>query len=210
MTARITEYDKNQSENLTTKQSHSNQHSASAKITPFCRPGHTGQQKQDGRFGQPGQPGTKPEDKKRRLAARTKYFLDFMFYGAILVTLSLPLSIHWTGRYLAGVEERYWALLAVYVILGFLAVVLLGELRKIFRTVLAENCFVQENVGSLHRMGSISSFIVVMSMVRIIIYPSLAMGVVIFVFIIAGLCSKVLAYVFEEAVRYKEENDMTI
>jgi len=30
------------------------------------------------------------------------------------------------------------------------------------------------------------------------------------VFGIAGLFSKVLAYVFEEAVRYKEENDLTI
>jgi hypothetical protein len=30
------------------------------------------------------------------------------------------------------------------------------------------------------------------------------------VFIIAGMFSKVLAMVFEEAVRYKEENDLTI
>lgn len=153
---------------------------------------------------------TKKGDRKKRLTARTKYFLDFMFYGAILVTLSLPFSIYWAGGYLAGVEERYWALLAVYFILGISAAVLLSELRKIFRTVLEENCFVQENVRSLHRIGGISCFIVAMSIVRIVIYPSLAMGVVIFVFIVAGLCSKVLAYVFEEAVSYKEENDMTI
>lgn len=186
MTERITEHDNDQRENSAAKQGCSDRHS------------------------QPGQPETGPGDRKRRLAARTKYFLDFVFYGAILVTLSLPFSIHWAGRYLAGVEERYWALLAVYFILGISAAVLLCELRKIFRTVLAEECFVQENVRSLHRMGGISCFIVVMSVARIVIYPSLAMGVVIFVFIIAGLCSKVLAYVFEEAVRYKEENDMTI
>lgn len=159
---------------------------------------------------QPDQSRTDPGGRKRRLTARTKYFLDFMFYGAILVTLSLPFSIHWIGRYLTGVEERYWALLVVYFILGISAAVLLSELRKIFRTVLAENCFVQENVRSLRRMGNISFFIVVMSIIRIVIYRSIAMGVVIFVFIVAGLFSKVLAYVFEEAVRYKEENDMTI
>ena len=34
--------------------------------------------------------------------------------------------------------------------------------------------------------------------------------VIILVFIIAGMFSKVLAMVFEEAVRYKEENDLTI
>ena len=48
------------------------------------------------------------------------------------------------------------------------------------------------------------------SMVRSIVYMTIAMGVVILVFIIAGLFSKVLAYVFEEAVRFKEENDLTI
>lgn len=40
--------------------------------------------------------------------------------------------------------------------------------------------------------------------------PDLAMLVIILVFIIAGMFSKVLAMVFEEAVRYKEENDLTI
>ena len=39
---------------------------------------------------------------------------------------------------------------------------------------------------------------------------TVAMGVVILVFVIAGLFSKVLACVFEQAVQYKEENDLTI
>lgn len=49
-----------------------------------------------------------------------------------------------------------------------------------------------------------------MSVVRSIVYMTVAMAVVILVFIIAGLFSKVLACVFEEAVRYKEENDLTV
>ena len=48
------------------------------------------------------------------------------------------------------------------------------------------------------------------SIVRSIVYATIAMGVVILVFVIAGLFSKVLAQVFQEAVRYKEENDLTI
>ena len=36
------------------------------------------------------------------------------------------------------------------------------------------------------------------------------LAVVILVFVIAGLFSKVLACVFREAVRYKLENDLTI
>lgn len=148
--------------------------------------------------------------RKRRLTVLTKYFLDFMFYMGILATISLPFSIHLAGRYLPWFEQHYWALLAIYFILGAAALLLIHELRKIFRTVLARNCFVTENVNSLRRMGNISFVIVVMSVIRCIVYLTIAMVVVILVFIIAGLFSKVLAYVFEEAVRYKEENDMTI
>lgn len=150
------------------------------------------------------------ENGKWRLTVWTKYFLDFMFYMGILVILSLPFSIHWVGRYLPRFEQHYWAVLVIYFILGISAILLIHELRKIFRTVLAKNCFVQENVFSLRRMGNVSFFIVVMSLVRCIVILTIAMVVVSFVFIVAGLFSKVLAYVFEEAVRYKEENDMTI
>lgn len=95
-------------------------------------------------------------------------------------------------------------------VLGIAALVLIRELRKIFRTVLAEDCFVPENVTSLRKMGNWSFFIALMSIVRSIVYATVAMAVVIMVFVIAGLFSKVLAMVFEEAVRYKEENDLTI
>ena len=84
------------------------------------------------------------------------------------------------------------------------------ELRKIFATVLKENCFVTENVVSLRKMGKWSFFIALMSIVRSIVYLTVAMLVVILVFVIAGLFSMVLAGVFEEAIRYKEENDLTV
>lgn len=148
--------------------------------------------------------------KKRRLTVLTKILLDFLFYVSILATITLPFSIRWAGKYLPRLVEHYWTVLVVYIILGIFATVLIFELQKIFRTVLKENCFVQENVKSLRRMGNVSFLIVVMSVMRCVVYPTRAIGVVILVFIIAGLFSKVLAYVFEEAVRYKEENDMTI
>ena len=80
----------------------------------------------------------------------------------------------------------------------------------IFKTVIDKDCFVQENVVSLDKMSKWSFFIVLMSIVRSVVYVTSAMGVVILVFTIAGLFSKVLAFVFEEAVGYKEENDFTI
>ena len=123
-------------------------------------------------------------DEKLPWIKGTKYLLDFMFYTGVL---------------------KY-----AYFVLGIAAEKLLWELRKIFETVLAENCFVQENVVSLRKMGNWSFFIALMAGVRSIVYVTIAMGVVIFVFLIAGLFSKVLSFVFEQAVAYKEETDWTI
>ena len=140
----------------------------------------------------------------------TKYLLDFMFYIGIAVTVTLPFSIRKIGELLPTIVEHYEETVIIYFVLGVAAIVLIRELRKIFKTVLEEDCFVQENVVSLQKMGNWSFFIAVMSVVRSIVYMTIAMLVVILVFVIAGLFSKVLAYVFEEAVRYKEENDLTI
>lgn len=148
--------------------------------------------------------------KKLVLTRWVKYLLDFMFYCGILVTASLPFSIRLIGRYYEPVMKHYEEAVIIYFVLGVSALVLIRELRKIFKTVLAEDCFVMENVISLRKMGNWSFFIALMSIVRSIVYLTIAMLVVILVFIIAGLFSKVLALVFEEAVRYKEENDLTI
>ena len=79
-----------------------------------------------------------------------------------------------------------------------------------FATVLNEDCFVKENVRSLKRMGTYSFCIAAISVIRLIIVITPATLVIILVFIIAGLFSKVLSKVFDQAVTYKLENDLTI
>ncbi len=152
--------------------------------------------------------------KKQSLTKWTKYLLDFMYYCGMVVTASLPFSLKWIINYVPQIGERYAdhyeEAVIIYFVLGVSAVVLIRELRKIFQTVLDEDCFVMENVISLRKMGNWSFFIAGMSVVRSIVWMTIAMLVVILVFVIAGLFSKVLALVFEEAVRYKEENDLTI
>ncbi|MFR2604034.1 MAG: DUF2975 domain-containing protein [Waltera sp.] len=115
-------------------------------------------------------------EKKLSLAKGTKYLLDFMFYAGILVTISLPLSLKYIGKYLEAVEENYLPAVIIFAILGVLALLLINELRKMFGTVLAENCFVPENVASLRRMGDLSFFIAAMSAVRCVVYLTIAMS----------------------------------
>ena len=148
--------------------------------------------------------------KKETLIKLTKYLLDFMFFGGIIVTASLPVTLKVLGTFSEKLHEHLGESVIIYFVLGIAAVVILRELRKMFQTVINNDCFVKENVVSLDKMCKWSFFIVVMSIVRTIVYVTPAMLVVILVFTIAGLFSKVLSFVFQEAVGYKEENDFTI
>ena len=148
--------------------------------------------------------------KKEKLIKITKYLLDFMFYTGIIVTAIMPITVKVLSSFSEKLQENYVAGVIIYFVLGIAAIVILRELRKIFKTVINKDCFVRENVVSLDKMCKWSFFIVLMSIVRCIVYVTPAMLVIILVFIIAGLFSKVLSFVFEEAVGYKEENDFTI
>lgn len=144
----------------------------------------------------------------------TKYLLDIMYFLGIVVTLLLPVPgvvqhiLDFFGYH--NFEGYYTELIVIYFILGIMAVLILGELRKMFRTVLKDDCFVKDNVVSLQRMGTYSFVIVLVCLLRTALYMTAAMLVLVLVFIIAGLFSKVLAFVFERAVEYKLENDLTI
>ena len=147
---------------------------------------------------------------KDRLTVYTKYLLDFMFYAGILVTATLPFSIRFYGRSHPYFEEYWIQLTILFAVSGVLSISIIYELRKMFRSVLEENCFVRANVISLRRMGTCSFLIAVVTAGRLLFYPTPAVFIVILVFLIAGLFSKVLARVFDTAVSYKEENDLTI
>ena len=97
------------------------------------------------------------------LAKWTKFLLDFMFYAGIVVTATLPFSLKWIGTQLERVAENYKEAVIIYFVLGVSAIVLINELRKIFRTVLAEDCFVQENVASITTGINIRYFFIIVN-----------------------------------------------
>ena len=157
-------------------------------------------------------PESRNDMKKETVAVITKYLLDIMFFAGIVVTLTLPWLVKVVTAYFhfEDFEGRYVEIVSIYFVLGILAVLILGELRKMFRTVLKNDCFVRENVVSLQRMGTYSFVIAAVCLLRAVLYTTAAMLVLVLVFVIAGLFSKVLAFVFDKAVDYKLENDLTI
>lgn len=147
---------------------------------------------------------------KDKLTLFTKYLLDFMFYMGIVVIITLPLTIKLYGHYNTYFAENYYSLCVIFFLSGIFAVLILQELRKMFRSVLNDDCFIRENVISLDHMSIYSFFIAVITACRLFLYLTPAVLVVILVFVIAGLFSKVLSRVFDKAVTYKLENDLTI
>lgn len=147
---------------------------------------------------------------KDKLTFFTKLLLDFMFYAGIFVIATLPFSIKFYGRFNSYFAENYYSLCLLFFLSGVFAVLILQQLRRMFRSVLNDDCFIRENVDSLNKMSIYSFFIAVITACRLFLYLTPAVLVVILVFVIAGLFSRVLAKVFDKAITYKLENDLTI
>lgn len=141
----------------------------------------------------------------------TKHLLSFMFYTGILVTVSLPYTLKMAGRYYsAGIAEHYFSMLFIFFLSGICGLVIVRRLKKMITTVIEKNCFVYSNVKSLKVMGKAGFVVAVLFLIKIFVFPTPASFVIVLTFFIAGIFSYVLSFVFSEAVRYKEENDLTI
>ena len=148
--------------------------------------------------------------KQNHLASVTKVLLDIMFYGGIITCISLPWWMKWLGSYYPSFQEFYTQMLFIYGGAGILAVAIIWQLRKIFKTVLRKNCFVEENTKSLKVMGFLAFGLAVVMGGRLFFIITPATLIIILVFLVGGLFSLVLSQVFHEAVNYKNENDLTI
>ncbi len=147
---------------------------------------------------------------KSFLSKYTKFCLDFMFYSGILVTITVPVTFRFLKGYVPNIGQNYVAMCIIFMICGVLALWIIYYLRKIFDTILKGDCFVDENVVALKRMGVASFLISAVFLLRLFVAVTSGALVVILVFFIAGLFSLVLAQVFAQAVYYKQENDFTI
>ena len=148
---------------------------------------------------------------ENRIIIFTKYLLNVMFYTGILVVVSLPYTLKMAGKYYsADFKEHYISMLIIFLISGVCGLIIVFQLKKMMGTVADKNCFVDNNTKSLKLMGKAAFVIAVFFILKLFILPTPATFIIILTFFIAGLFSYVLSFVFSEAIRYKEENDLTI
>ena len=145
------------------------------------------------------------------LSGVVKRFLDVVFIGGIGIFIALPYITKWYLEKLGDVtSEKYWFLLPFLYITGFLALLIVNELRRIFGTLNKRNPFTMRNVTSLRRMAIASLLISAAYIVKIFLFNSFLTIILAMVFVIAGLFCIILAEVFRQAVIVKEENDLTV
>lgn len=148
--------------------------------------------------------------KKNPLVQLTKYLIDFMFLSGIVVCAGVPIIFKEAGKYMPIFKENYVPFCLIFMIAGVFALIILWNLRKMLQTVIREDPFVRENVTALKRMGICAFIIALIMLIRLIFVITPAALVIILVFLVAGLFSLVLSMVFDQAVTYKQENDLTI
>ncbi|WP_313135012.1 DUF2975 domain-containing protein [Anaerocolumna sp.] len=148
--------------------------------------------------------------KKKPFVQFTKYLIDFMFLTGIIVCMGVPFIFREAGKHIPIFKENYLPFCIIFMIAGVFALIILWNLRKMLQTVIREDSFVRENVASLKRMGICAFIIAFIMLIRLIFVITPAALVIILVFLVAGLFSLVLSQVFDQAVTYKEENDLTI
>ncbi len=149
-----------------------------------------------------------------------KAILDFCFYIGLVTVIAVPfllkhavqLALQVLGERTeyAAINDHYWYAVVSIMLVGIATLMILYELRKMMKTVIDDDCFVDANVKSLYRMGTYAFVVTVVKLLRCFVYFTPSAFVIAGVFLFAGLFSKVLARVFDKAVRYKQENDLTI
>ena len=149
---------------------------------------------------------------EKGLSGIVKHLLDLIFIGGIGIYISLPVSLKWYfQRTHDGTDiSIYYFLLVLLYVTGALALIIVNEIRKIFKTLNRRNPFMMDNVKSLNRIGIASFLIAFFYIFKIIFFNSILTVIVVMVFIIAGFFSIILAEVFRQAIAVKEENDFTI
>ena len=149
--------------------------------------------------------------REEKIIKFTKIILDIMYFSGIIVLITLPVTLKLAGKYYSeSIAYNYIKMFIVFGSASIFGIFILGQLRKMMRTVIKDDCFVWENVKSLEIMSVCSLSVSVLFIVKLCFLPTPATFIIIIVFFIAALFCVVLSCVFRQAISYKEENDLTI
>lgn len=150
--------------------------------------------------------------KSKTFAGFVKIILDILFVFGIVCLIASPLLMNKAIYIYTSDSTAYLFnnILGLLILSDLVIIYVLYELRKIFKTIKQGTPFIENNVNSLFRMGLASCSLSLAFVYKLFVIKSFLTYFVILVLIIAGCFSFTLSELFKEAMRVKEENDLTI
>ena len=146
----------------------------------------------------------------RFLTRLTVFVTNAMFYCGLGVLVLVPWIIFRIKRYSVYINDNPIQIIVIMMISGVLAILIVWELKQILKTLVQAEPFIIKNANSLNRIGIYCFLLSVTFLIKCIFWLTLATGLIVFIFMLISMFCMVLKSVFIQAVRYKEENDLTV
>lgn len=140
----------------------------------------------------------------------TKALVDIFFYLGIVTCLLVPFATPKIMRYLNLSDSLITPTIITLLLSGVCAVYIIFQLKRTFKTLITGNPFVIENTLYLKNMSIAAFLISLIYIIKLFYWFTFATLIIVLVFLIAGLFCLTLRDLFKQAVKFKEDNDLTI
>lgn len=146
----------------------------------------------------------------KSLNSAAKALTDILLATSVISTLAVPFAAKFIGAYY-GFDTRGTIIFAAMLFTsGAWAAYILYNLRRMFKTLVGNDPFVEENARRLGKIARSCAAIAVIYIIKCVLMFSWATVVIALIFAVGTLFCMVLKNLFTQAVLYKEENDWTV
>ncbi len=146
-----------------------------------------------------------------RLSKLLTICLQVTFGIGLLVTLFLSILLRrYFGWYFWGNPVYYWACVVLLTPCGLCCLNILWQLIVLLKTIHVKDPFVPKNVTGLKRIAYSAFIISAMFFMLLCVQATMLTFAIGYIFLIAGFLFIVMAQLFQKAVAFKSENDLTI
>lgn len=143
------------------------------------------------------------------------FVVEILLIALMVLLLGLIVTLHWTipaftGHSPSEPGDLYHGYLLVLLVSGIVGELILWQARGILRNVNRGNPFCRNNVVRLRIIGIDCLALALFYLVTIFLIRKFYMAIIVAFCSVAGLLLFVCAALFQQAILYKEENEMTI
>ena len=140
----------------------------------------------------------------------TKILVDALFFLGIIAVIAVPLLARYVSSFYGYDGPQVTCLAVILFAAGLCALYVLFNLRLMFKTLLGGNPFVEKNIVCFRRMAAACAAIAALCTIKCFVLFTFGTVAVVIVFVVGAMFCLTLKNIFEQAIAYKQENDMTI